>query len=94
VSLLRNTEIFPIVVANIRPWLSPNPTEVPLDSVLAWLHRQVETVPQHLAVCEFDCRRSHCRHRDWKACTRAHPDTPLIHLTNRVPTALVTCSDA
>jgi len=82
------------VVPDNRPWPSPNPTEVPLDSVFAWLHRQVEPVPPHLAVCEFDCRRSQCRHRDWEVCTRVHPDTRLNHLTNRIQPAPVTYSDA
>jgi hypothetical protein len=73
----------------------PNPTEAHLDSVLAWLQRQVQTVPPHLAVCEFDCRRPQCHHRDWDACTRVRhgrslqslPLATLTHTPSRSPSA-------
>lgn len=33
-----------------------------------WLRRQIGEVPEPLAVCEFRCDRTTCRHGDWERC--------------------------
>jgi hypothetical protein len=38
--------------------------------IISWLKRHAETVPQELAVCEFDCRKEQCRLGEWQSCER------------------------
>jgi hypothetical protein len=40
-----------------------------MQAVLAWLRRQIETVPPEIAVCEFRCRKPQCRVADWEVCS-------------------------
>jgi hypothetical protein len=38
---------------------------------LAWLkHQVVQDVPQDMAVCEFDCRKTQCENDEWATCER------------------------
>ena len=30
--------------------------------------RLIQDVPEDIAACEFDCRRTECRQGDWKTC--------------------------
>jgi hypothetical protein len=38
--------------------------------VTGWLRGLVQEVPDHLAVCEFDCEVLDCRIQDWRACSK------------------------
>lgn len=61
-----------------------------------WVQWLTEDVPAALATCEFDCRRSQCRYRDWEACTRVHPidRIPVTRLTTRSAATPPTYTDA
>ncbi|MGD2113175.1 MAG: hypothetical protein PVI50_07305 [Gammaproteobacteria bacterium] len=39
-------------------------------NLFGWLKRPVEEVPDDIAVCEFECRRTQCRQGDWQHCER------------------------
>lgn len=30
----------------------------------------IRDVPEEIAACEFECRRTDCRHGDWETCER------------------------
>jgi hypothetical protein len=36
----------------------------------------IEEVPDHLAICEFECRKSQCSSDDWARCFRRISNTP------------------
>jgi hypothetical protein len=35
-----------------------------------WLRNQVRTIPEDMAVCEFECSKTTCTWGDWKECQR------------------------
>ena len=41
-----------------------------IGNLLRWLFRPATEVPEEIAVCEFDCRRTECLHEDWERCER------------------------
>jgi hypothetical protein len=42
-----------------------------------WVGSQVgQMVPEHLAVCEFECRETTCTWADWRACRRRREMRP------------------
>ena len=42
-----------------------------------WLKAQwVSEVPEDLAICEFECRKSQCSSDDWARCVRRVCNTP------------------
>lgn len=39
--------------------------------VVEWFKaRWVQDVPEEVAPCEFECRKTECRHGDWETCER------------------------
>ncbi len=44
--------------------------------VLGWFNGLVQEVPDHLAVCEFDCEVLDCRIRDWRECSKLAQHAP------------------
>lgn len=38
--------------------------------IVGWFGGLVQEVPDHLAVCEFDCEVLDCRIRDWRECSK------------------------
>ena len=41
-----------------------------LDTFLQWLFKFVPEVPDSIAVCEFDCRKTECLMGHWAHCER------------------------
>jgi len=46
-----------------------------LSNSLRWSWQQLkehlsEEVPEDIAICEFDCRKSQCLYGEWKSCQR------------------------
>lgn len=41
-----------------------------IAKLLRWLVHPVSEVPEEIAVCEFDCRRTECLQGDWAKCER------------------------
>jgi hypothetical protein len=41
-----------------------------LDTFLQWLMKFVPEVPEEIAACEFDCRRTECLMGHWATCER------------------------
>jgi hypothetical protein len=47
-----------------------------VGSLWRWLQGQlVQTVPDSIAVCEFDCRALACRRGEWERCERRLRDS-------------------
>ncbi len=40
------------------------------DKMLQWLISHAAEVPEEIAVCEFDCRKTECLTGDWIQCKR------------------------
>lgn len=38
--------------------------------LLHWLRNPVSSVPEGIAVCEFDCTKTECIQGDWNQCER------------------------
>ena len=48
-----------------------------LVKICHWFKAQwVAEVPDDLAICEFDCRKSQCSFDDWSRCTLRISNTP------------------
>jgi hypothetical protein len=41
-----------------------------LDTFLQWLMKFVPEVPEEIAACEFDCRKTECLMGHWEHCER------------------------
>jgi hypothetical protein len=42
-----------------------------LSPILHWMGKQiVDEVPSEIALCEFDCDKTQCTLKEWKACPR------------------------
>ena len=41
-----------------------------LDSFIQWLRKFAPEVPQEIAACEFDCRKTECLMGHWEQCER------------------------
>ena len=41
-----------------------------LDTFIQWLMKFVPEVPEELAACEFDCRKTECLMGHWEQCER------------------------
>lgn len=49
--------------AQMAKWLSP------FRRLQQWIKdRMVQDVPEDIAACEFECRRTECRLGDWSTC--------------------------
>lgn len=68
----------------------------PTGRFLAVLHRIskeiVEEVPAEIALCEFDCSKTHCSSKEWETCTRrlrkpAKKLMPLARSASAAPAA-------
>ena len=54
-----------------------------MNKLWHWLKTQwIEEVPDHLAICEFECRKSQCSSDDWARCVRraSNPPKKLVSL--------------
>ena len=48
-----------------------------ISKLLRWLVQSVTSVPEDIAVCEFECSKSECLYEDWVNCERRlGPHTP------------------
>ena len=43
---------------------------------LQWLIKHVAEVPEEIAVCEFDCRKTECLSGNWYQCERRKQGMP------------------
>ena len=41
-----------------------------ISKLLRWLVQSVTSVPEDIAICEFECSKSECMHDDWTNCRR------------------------
>jgi len=47
-----------------------------IGTIVGWFGGLVQEVPDHLAVCEFDCEVLDCRIRDWRECSKLAQHAP------------------
>ena len=65
----------------------------PVRTLWQWgMDQLVQDVPNGIAVCEFDCRRTDCTLHDWAACDRRKRFIKHTSVRNRAPVTRFTAA--